>query len=55
MKHRTMKKLLAGCLAAALLATALPVGRTTAQAAEKAPAATVVVPASMAMPNSFAP
>ena len=40
MKHRTMKKLLAGCLAAALLATALPVGRTTAQAAEKAPDAT---------------
>lgn len=40
MKHRTMKKLLAGCLAAALLATALPVGHTTAQAAEKAPDAT---------------
>lgn len=40
MKHRTMKKLLAGCLAAALLATALPSGHTTAQAAEKAPDAT---------------
>ena len=40
MKHRTMKKLLAVCLAAALLATALPVGHTTAQAAEKTPDAT---------------
>ena len=40
MKHRTMKKLLAGFLAAAMLVTALPANLTTAQAAKKAPDAT---------------